>query len=52
MGAYAQPTRIAQLLKMLPGPVLRMLDAWSHRVALRRQQQRREAWLARQSARG
>ena len=49
MSVYAQPSRVAQLLKVLPGPVLRLLDAWSYRVAQRRQQRRREAWLARRA---
>lgn len=40
-----------QLLRYLPAPVLGLLDAWSHRIALRRQLQRQERWARRQQAR-
>ena len=39
------------LLRYLPAPMLAMLDAWSHRIALRRQRQRQERWERRQQAR-
>jgi hypothetical protein len=39
-----------QLLKYLPPPVLRRLDAWSAQVAQRRAQRRHLAWLSRQAS--
>lgn len=38
---------VTQALRLVPGPLLRQLDAWSHRRALGRQLQRQQAWLAR-----
>ena len=39
------------VLRLLPGPLLRALDAWSQRVARRRWDQRQQKWRARQAAR-
>jgi hypothetical protein len=39
----------APLFGLLPGPLLRALDGWSHRRAVARQLQRQEAWLARKA---
>lgn len=50
MTALARTTWVTQALRLLPAPVLRALDAWSHRVAQRRAQQRREQWLQRRAA--
>ena len=47
MGAYAPTRWIGSALQLLPGPLLRLADAWSHRVALRRREQRQQAWLRR-----
>jgi hypothetical protein len=47
MGTLAPSPRVVQLLRLLPAPVLRLLDAWSHRVAKRRQQRRQQAWVRR-----
>ena len=35
------------VIHILPQPLLRVLDAWSHRVARRRAQERQRKWLAR-----
>jgi hypothetical protein len=50
MLAFAPQAWVGPLLRLLPGPLLRALDGWSHRVALKRQKQRQEAWLQRRSA--
>ena len=42
-------TQVAPLIQLLPGPLLRALDRWSHRRAVARQLQRQEAWLARKA---
>lgn len=47
MGALAP--HVAALLQLLPGPLLRSLDRWSHRRAVSRQLQRQAAWLARKA---
>ena len=39
------------LLRYLPAPVLGLLDAWSQRIALRKQLQRQERWARRQQVR-
>ena len=49
MGTLAPSTLVAALLQVLPGPLLRSLDRWSHRRAVQRQLQRQEAWLARKA---
>lgn len=42
--------RVSQLVRQLPAPLLKWLDAWSHRVARRRAQQRMLKWQQRQAA--
>ncbi|MCG2594511.1 hypothetical protein LZ009_17175 [Ramlibacter sp. XY19] len=49
MGTLAPSSLVAGLLQLLPGPLLRSLDRWSHRRAVSRQLQRQEAWLARKA---
>jgi hypothetical protein len=39
------------VLRLLPGPLLRALDAWSQRVARRRWEQRQQRWRERQAGR-
>lgn len=39
-----------QLVRSLPAPVLRALDAWSHRVARRRALQRQQKWQRQKAA--
>lgn len=51
MPAAARTTWVSLLLRGLPGPLLRMLDAWSHRVAMRKARERQQRWAARQAAR-
>lgn len=38
------------LLRVLPRPVLGMLDAWSYRIAQRRARERQQKWLQRKAA--
>lgn len=47
MGSLVQPTLIRLVLRHVPGPVLRALDAWSARVARRRWEQRQQEWSQR-----
>ena len=35
------------VVHFLPQPLLRVLDAWSHRIAQRRARERQRKWLAR-----
>lgn len=49
MGALVQPTALSLVLRHLPGPVLRVLDAWSARVARRRWEQRQRRWQERRA---
>jgi hypothetical protein len=50
--AVLRTTRLARgLLRLLPAPLTRALDAWSHRLAMRRAEQRRQRWQQRQAAR-
>ena len=49
MGTLAPASRVVMLLQLLPGPLLRALDRWSHRRAVARQLQRQEAWLLRKA---
>jgi hypothetical protein len=51
MIAGQRTTWIGLLLRALPGPLLRLLDGWSHRVALRRARERQQRWAARQAVR-
>lgn len=50
MGTLVQPGFVSQLLRVLPAPVRRALDAWSERVARRRWEQRQLRWRQRQAA--
>ncbi|MBE7367623.1 hypothetical protein [Ramlibacter pallidus] len=45
MAAAAQHSLISQAVRALPGPLLSLLDHWSHRVAQRRAAQRQRLWL-------
>jgi heme exporter protein D len=47
MGAYAHTTWLGQALNLLPRPVLRLLDGWSHRLALRKRLERQQRWQRR-----
>jgi hypothetical protein len=49
MGAAVHTGLVTQVLQALPRPLLSVLDAWSHRVALRRARQRQQDWLRRQA---
>lgn len=49
MGTLAPVNLVGLALRLVPGPLLRQLDAWSHRQAQRRQLQRQQAWLARKA---
>jgi hypothetical protein len=44
MMATASPGFIGQVIRSLPGPLLRALDAWSHRLARRRHEERMRRW--------
>lgn len=51
MGATVHTnTLVSQIVQALPAPLLNLLDAWSHRVARRRAQQRQQKWLQRKAA--
>lgn len=50
MGATVQTSLVSQLVQALPRPLLRALDAWSHRVAQRRARERQLKWLQRKAA--
>jgi hypothetical protein len=52
MGAAVHTGLVTQVLQALPRPLLSVLDAWSHRVALRRARQRQQDWLRRQAGKG
>ncbi len=41
---------VVQVVRVLPAPLLRLLDAWSYRVAQRRARARQEQWTRRQAA--
>jgi hypothetical protein len=43
MGTTVPASRLAQWVRRLPRPVLRMLDAWSYGIAVRRAERRRIA---------
>jgi hypothetical protein len=40
MTALVMTRWVTQALRVLPGPLHRALDAWSHRTALKRREQR------------
>ena len=48
MGALVQPSFVRQLVRHLPGPLLRALDAWSAREARRRRERRQQKWQQQQ----
>ena len=50
MNAIVRPTPVSVLLRQLPGPLLRALDAWSGRVARRRWEERQRKWQQRKDA--
>ena len=50
MGATVSSSLVSQILRHLPAPLVRVLDAWSQRVARRRWEQRQRKWLQRQAA--
>jgi hypothetical protein len=50
VGATVSSSLVSQILRVLPGPVLGVLDAWSQRVARRRWEQRQRKWLQRKLA--
>ncbi|NML42416.1 hypothetical protein HHL11_01560 [Ramlibacter sp. G-1-2-2] len=50
MSLLAPATWVGPLFRLIPPPLLRRLDAWSHRRAVQRQLQRQEAWLRRRSS--
>jgi hypothetical protein len=47
MGASVHP--LSLVIRHLPAPLLAVLDAWSHRLARRRWQQRQQRWQQRQA---
>ena len=49
MGAAVHPSLVSMVLRQLPRPVLRVLDAWSRRVARRRWEQRQLKWQRRKA---
>lgn len=49
MPAVVRTTWVGLLLRGLPGPLVRLLDAWSHRVAMRKARERQERWTRRQA---
>jgi hypothetical protein len=46
MAATVHPSVVSQLLQRLPTRLLGALDAWSHRIARRRAEERQRKWLA------
>lgn len=52
MNMVLQPSSISRLLRHLPASLVKVLDAWSYKVAQRRAQQRQRKWLARKAASG
>jgi hypothetical protein len=49
MATAVQTTLVSSLVQQLPGPLLRALDAWSHRIARRRAEERQRLWLQRKA---
>lgn len=47
MSAVVRTTWVAIVLRALPGPLLRLLDGWSHRRAQRRARERAARWQRR-----
>ena len=50
MASTIQASLVGQLVQLLPSPLLRVLDGWSHRVAQRRARARQQRWLQAQAA--
>ena len=50
MASTLQASLVVQLVGLLPSPLLRVLDGWSHRVARRRALERQQKWLQRRAA--
>ena len=50
MASIAQASLLSQVLRVLPGRLLSVLDGWSHRVARRRAQERQRKWLQQKAA--
>lgn len=50
MASTVQASLIAQIVQLLPSPLLRVLDGWSYRVAQRRARARQQQWLQAQAA--
>jgi hypothetical protein len=50
MTTAAQTSVVSQVLRVLPAPVLRLLDAWSLRIARQRAQRRQQQWARRKLA--
>jgi hypothetical protein len=50
MSITAYTTLVSQVVQFLPGALVSVLDAWSHRVAQRRARARQQRWLQRQAA--
>jgi len=49
MGALVRPSLLSVILRQLPGPLLRVLDRWSQRIARRRREERQRRWQSRQA---
>jgi hypothetical protein len=50
MSAEVQRSFVAQMLRLLPGPLLRAADGWSERIARRKREERLRKWQARKLA--
>jgi hypothetical protein len=50
MQAIVRTSLVSQLVQQLPAPLLKALDAWSHRIARRRAQHRMLKWQQRKAA--
>lgn len=50
MASTVQASLAGQFVRLLPSPLLRVLDGWSYRVAQRRARARQQKWLQRQAA--
>ena len=50
MTTAIQTSLLSQAIRVLPAPVLRLLDAWSLRIARQRAQRRQQQWARRKLA--
>jgi len=50
MASAVQTSVVSQMIRVLPAPVLRLLDAWSLRIARQRAQRRQQQWARRKLA--